>query len=189
MYQSDWTENDAIWFSLGLKPAGNKIGMKNAVYSSPTSSMNMAFAHHCHSLFLHTVSLIWSCSFSHGFSLLGFWLEVSWPVNTVSGICWIPGIGWPVVMSSTMCAKDDGYIGSCGGVCIKVDSIAWRDRRIGSSDDSSAPAFNANQALYDAGWSGGDRLFFLVNIRFGSVSAWCAGSVIPREIKTFCLQH
>lgn len=47
-------------------------------------------------------------SFSQGLSLFGFALEVSWPVNTVSGICWIPGIGWPVVMSSTICAKDEG---------------------------------------------------------------------------------
>lgn len=32
-------------------------------------------------------------SFSQGFNRFGFVLEVSWPVNTVSGISWMPGIG------------------------------------------------------------------------------------------------
>lgn len=40
---------------------------------------------------IHSVAL--PPSFSHGFNLFGFVLEVSWPVNTVSGMSWMPGIG------------------------------------------------------------------------------------------------
>lgn len=48
-------------------------------------------------------------SLSQGFLLLGFSACVPWPSNTVFGISLIPGIGCPVVMSSTMCAKEVGY--------------------------------------------------------------------------------
>lgn len=48
-------------------------------------------------------------SFSQGFLLLGFSAGVPCPSNTVFGISLIPGTGCPVVMSSTMCAKEVGY--------------------------------------------------------------------------------
>jgi hypothetical protein len=47
--------------------------------------------------------------FSHGFLLFGFSAAVPCPSNTVVGISLIPGIGCPVVMSSTICAKVVGY--------------------------------------------------------------------------------
>ena len=48
-------------------------------------------------------------SFSHGFLLFGFSAAVPCPSNTVVGISLIPGIGCPVVMSSTICANVVGY--------------------------------------------------------------------------------
>lgn len=48
-------------------------------------------------------------SFSQGFFRFSFVDSVPCPVRTVSGICLMPGIGWPVVTSSTMCAKEVGY--------------------------------------------------------------------------------
>lgn len=48
-------------------------------------------------------------SFSQGFRLFGFSACVPCPSKTVFGISLMPGIGCPVVMSSTMCANEVGY--------------------------------------------------------------------------------
>jgi hypothetical protein len=47
-------------------------------------------------------------SFSHGFFLFGLLASVPCPSNTVGGISLIPGTGFPLVINSTMCAKDVG---------------------------------------------------------------------------------
>lgn len=41
-------------------------------------------------------------SFSHGFLLVDFAADVPWPANTVSGICFMPGIGFPLCIKSTI---------------------------------------------------------------------------------------
>lgn len=48
-------------------------------------------------------------SFSHGFFRLERVADEAWPVRSVLGISLMPGMGSPVVISSTMCAKDVGY--------------------------------------------------------------------------------
>ena len=54
-------------------------------------------------------------SFSQGFLLFGFSACVPCPSNTVFGISLIPGMGCPLVISSTIWAKDVGY-GAGGSV-------------------------------------------------------------------------
>jgi hypothetical protein len=48
-------------------------------------------------------------SFSQGFFRCALTGCVPCPVSTVFGISLMPGIGWPVVTSSTMCANEVGY--------------------------------------------------------------------------------
>ena len=47
-------------------------------------------------------------SFSHGFFLFGLLASVPCPSSTVGGISLIPGTGFPLVISSTMWAKEVG---------------------------------------------------------------------------------
>lgn len=102
----------------------------------------------------------------------------------MSGISSIPGIGCPVVINSTICAKEVGYAGSAGAgagaVAVAVVPVP------GSNDDSAdadsdgcaspvvvfesdpdsccvalALAVGSNQALYAAKLIGGENFSFL----------------------------
>ena len=52
--------------------------------------------------------LVSDVAFSHGFRLFVFTGCVPWPSRIVLGISLMPGMGFPVVISSTMCAKEVG---------------------------------------------------------------------------------
>lgn len=56
-------------------------------------------------------------SFSHGFFLRGLAGSVPCPTKTVGGISLIPGTGFPLVINSTMWAKDVGY-GAAGSLAL-----------------------------------------------------------------------
>lgn len=60
---------------------------------------------------LEIVSVADASSFSHGFFRRALAGSVPWPSNTVGGMSLIPGIGLPVCINSTICAKDVGYCG------------------------------------------------------------------------------
>lgn len=65
------------------------------------------------------VAVVVSVSFSHGFLRRGFEASVPCPSRTVFGMSFIPGMGWPVVMRSTMWAKEVGY-GAAGSGAVGV---------------------------------------------------------------------
>jgi hypothetical protein len=59
-------------------------------------------------------------SFSHGFLRCGFCAAVACPSRTVFGISLIPGMGCPVVMSSTIRWNEVGY-----GACGSAELVCW----------------------------------------------------------------
>lgn len=76
----------------------------------------------------------------------------SWPSKTVSGISSIPGIGCPVVINSTICAKEVGYAGSEEAVPDSADDCGCDSPVFKSDPDSCCVAValavgEANQAL------------------------------------------
>lgn len=104
-----------------------------------------------------------SLSFSHGLRLFGLVLGVACPIMMVSGICWMPGIGWPEVMRSTICANEDGYEGSscvCAwfwveGLCLDSLLPPHEPGYLVEDDD------NRSQSLYSRKSSGSASFSFL----------------------------
>ena len=100
-------------------------------------------------------------SFSHGFLRFDALLCEPCPSSTVLGISLMPGIGWPVVMSSTMWAKDVGYGASgwpagddCTGAEVGAEVGAW--------EDAAAPGGGVCEGEGVAGRSAGESPFVAV---------------------------
>ena len=142
-------------------------------------------------------------SFSHGFFRF---TNVAWedrPSRTVSGICLIPGIGWPVVINSTIWLKDVGYGASDSelfvptlGLCV-VDGKRFVVLSLGCIAPEARPLEPVGLGRVELGfwerqaWYASKSiriLFLLVTERFSPVRNFTEDGRdgVPRKVEASC---